>query len=205
MKLAITKKNIRTLAFERNTMRAEGSGCMAFVQDTYEATVVIKAGSLNDGGQITDHAYIKSLMLDVMGAFDRTMIAWSEDPEAYNHVRTTDDQFNVRYLISPYNPTQENLTGMMFALVKRVLECVSFCNSESGDLSLHAVALKSDDGTAVYFDWRDFTNNFYNAGQFQWSSLLLEDYEGVLPLGKLFTEEVSLHVPKLNITVNPYE
>ncbi len=200
----VSKNATLAHAWVRNVLSAEGQ--IPFSTMMIDVEFSFHAESLSDSDDVAPHEYLTVYAGQVLELFDGVHILWDKDERAQVVTAEIHEYYGgVRSLSTPYNPTLEHVSGMIYAVMHRILCASNFTNSEDPELEL--VCVKVSDrvtNTTVTYDSLAFEGRLaLNATTFRWSSSVLET--AALDVVSLFSEDVRIDVPVAEKTVDKYE
>ncbi|AVI05176.1 hypothetical protein [Vibrio phage VP06] len=204
LNLTISKSNIITYLWTRNVLSAEGG--VAFIPALLEVEFVFGAESLSESEDVAPHEYLSVHADGVLELFDKTHITWDKDDCAITVTSEISEYYGGnKVLQTPYNPTLENVSGMIYAVMHRLLCASNFGNSEDPELELMYVKV-TDSITKSSSTFSSMANEgrmARNATTFKWNPTSLES--AALDVAALFSQDVRIDVPVAEKTVDKYE
>jgi len=94
--------------------------CQSFHGHSYVVEVVLFGENLNLDGMVLDFGELKDHVSEFIDRFDHSMILHDEDPVLDAMTKIMDYQ-NMRYIVTPYNPTAENMAQHFMNYISETL------------------------------------------------------------------------------------
>ncbi|AFV81314.1 hypothetical protein F862_gp082 [Vibrio phage vB_VpaS_MAR10] len=204
LNFTVSKTNLIMFPWVRNTLVAEDT--QPCISGVFNVKFVLNAESQSDSEEIVDHSFIDAYAGMIADLFRDTNIVWDKDEAGRTVAKSIHESYpRTRILTTPYNPTMENVAGMFYAIMHRVLCASNFTNSEDPDLCLVSVVLEdvTRGHSAECTQWAHEGRYMKNGAQFHWTESItdLSEFDVV----SLFTEDVRIGVPVAGTTVDKYE
>ena len=207
MKFTKHHTGVMIYAWERNTVASRMD--QPFL--THDATISFKFSSIHNNGsnQVVEHSFAGQVLSEmVTEAFTNTAVFWDKDKRSIECLEFLDEKTGevTRSLVTPYNPTLEQLAGIMYCLCSQMISVTNFNNSECSDLKLESVRIFSNNRNEdAEFTFDDLNRgHFFSGAQFKWSSTVTEFSNFDIIIADIYKPDFRIDIPVNPKDVDPY-
>jgi 6-pyruvoyltetrahydropterin/6-carboxytetrahydropterin synthase len=97
---------------------------------SYLVEVVLKGEPTTADGMVVDFGYVKALIGGFVNAWDHAMIISAADPIKEDLLKIM-NKYNMRYIITAFNPTAEEMALYFSAVIGKLIEGINGCGLDS--------------------------------------------------------------------------
>ena len=115
---------------------------------SYRVEVLLESHFLDNAGIVYDFGFMRGAIRDIIDSFDHATTVWSGDDE--NYVREM-KKISARWVELPFNPSAEQFSRVIFALIDRVLSLTQMQNGERGVRLNSVIVHETGNGYAQCF------------------------------------------------------
>lgn len=125
---------------------------------SYKVELFFISEGIDNGQMVIDFGLLKTYVKDIIDSFDHSYTVWEKEKDDFKDFIKSHSN---RYVITPYSPSAEMYSVMLFALINSVMQNTVYNNGENG-VQLTSVRVHETDTGYAESNYADYVKYWLN-------------------------------------------